>query len=63
MGVHWAWATVLGAFLIQFCGFGYTTSFGVYQDFYVRDYLSQSSPSANRRNADMTGHCQPVPAQ
>ncbi|KAF7354107.1 MFS general substrate transporter [Mycena venus] len=41
-----AWATVLGAFLIQFCGFGYTTSFGVYQDFYVRDYLSQSSSSA-----------------
>ncbi|KAJ7074834.1 major facilitator superfamily domain-containing protein [Mycena belliarum] len=41
-----AWATVLGAFLIQFCGFGYTTSFGVYQDFYVRDYLSHSSSSA-----------------
>ncbi|KAF7345821.1 MFS general substrate transporter [Mycena venus] len=33
-------------FLMQFCGFGYTTSFGVYQDFYVRDYLSQSSSSA-----------------
>ncbi|KAJ7458555.1 major facilitator superfamily domain-containing protein [Mycena latifolia] len=44
-GFH-AWATVFGAFLIQFCGFGYTTSFGVYQDFYVRDYLSQSSSSA-----------------
>ncbi|KAF7335576.1 MFS general substrate transporter [Mycena venus] len=41
-----AWATVVGAFLIQFCGFGYTNSFGVYQDFYVRDYLSQSSSSA-----------------
>ncbi|KAJ6616754.1 major facilitator superfamily domain-containing protein [Mycena sp. CBHHK59/15] len=41
-----AWATVFGAFLIQFCGFGYTTSFGVYQDFYVRDYLTQSSSSA-----------------
>ncbi|KAK7017171.1 MFS general substrate transporter [Favolaschia claudopus] len=41
-----AWATVVGAFLIQFCGFGYTTSFGVYQDFYVRDYLSHSSSSA-----------------
>ncbi|KAJ7664134.1 major facilitator superfamily domain-containing protein [Mycena rosella] len=35
-----------GVFLIQFCGFGYTTSFGVYQDFYVRDYLSYSSSSA-----------------
>ncbi|KAJ6521130.1 major facilitator superfamily domain-containing protein [Mycena capillaripes] len=41
-----AWATVLGAFLINFCGFGYTTSFGVYQDFYVREYLPQSSSSA-----------------
>ncbi|KAJ6451780.1 MFS general substrate transporter [Mycena sanguinolenta] len=41
-----AWATVAGAFLIQFCGFGYTTSFGVYQDFYTRDYLTQSSSSA-----------------
>ncbi|KAJ7159022.1 major facilitator superfamily domain-containing protein [Mycena crocata] len=41
-----AWATVAGAFLVQFCGFGYTTSFGVYQDFYTRDYLTQSSSSA-----------------
>ncbi|KAJ7288634.1 MFS general substrate transporter [Mycena rebaudengoi] len=41
-----AWCTVAGAFLIQFCGFGYTTSFGVYQDFYVREYLSDSSSSA-----------------
>ncbi|KAJ7816172.1 MFS general substrate transporter [Mycena leptocephala] len=41
-----AWATVAGAFLVQFCGFGYTTSFGVYQDFYTRDYLTRSSPSA-----------------
>ncbi|KAJ7842516.1 MFS general substrate transporter [Mycena leptocephala] len=45
-GGRQAWATVFGAFLIQFCGFGYTTSFGVYQDFYVRDYLSESSSSA-----------------
>ncbi|KAJ7508898.1 major facilitator superfamily domain-containing protein [Mycena galericulata] len=41
-----AWATVFGAFLVQFCGFGYTTSFGVFQDFYVRDYLTHSSSSA-----------------
>ncbi|KAJ6532508.1 major facilitator superfamily domain-containing protein, partial [Mycena capillaripes] len=34
-----AWATVFGAFLIQFCGFGPS-------DFYVRDYLSDSSSSA-----------------
>ncbi|KAJ7642393.1 major facilitator superfamily domain-containing protein [Mycena polygramma] len=45
-GGRQAWATVAGAFLVQFCGFGYTTSFGVYQDFYTRDYLSQSSSSA-----------------
>ncbi|KAJ6533336.1 major facilitator superfamily domain-containing protein [Mycena vulgaris] len=41
-----AWATVFGAFLIQFCGFGYTTSFGVYQDFYTRDYLAHFSSSS-----------------
>ncbi|KAJ7066197.1 major facilitator superfamily domain-containing protein [Mycena amicta] len=41
-----AWLTVLGAFLINFASLGYTTAFGVYQDFYVRDYLSQSSPSS-----------------
>ncbi|KAF7354301.1 MFS general substrate transporter [Mycena venus] len=41
-----AWATVVGAVLVQFCGFGYTTSFGVYQDFYTRDYLAQSSSSS-----------------
>ncbi|KAJ7049343.1 MFS general substrate transporter [Mycena amicta] len=43
-GFH-AWATVAGAFLIQFGGFGYSTSFGVYQDFYTRVYLSESAPS------------------
>ncbi|KAJ7062189.1 major facilitator superfamily domain-containing protein [Mycena amicta] len=41
-----AWATVLGSFLIMFCGFGYSSSFGVYQDFYVRTYMPHSSPSA-----------------
>jgi MFS family permease len=41
-----AWATVAGAVLVQFCGFGYTTSFGVYQDFYTRSYLTQSSSSS-----------------
>ncbi|KAJ7246927.1 MFS general substrate transporter [Mycena rebaudengoi] len=41
-----AWATVLGSFLIMFCGFGYVSSFGVYQDFYVRKYLLHSSASA-----------------
>ncbi|KAF7368731.1 MFS general substrate transporter [Mycena venus] len=41
-----AWATVAGSFLIMFCGFGYASSFGVYQDFYVRTYLVNSSSSA-----------------
>ncbi|KAJ7923441.1 major facilitator superfamily domain-containing protein [Mycena leptocephala] len=41
-----AWGTVAGAFLVQFCGFGYTNSFGVYQDFYTREYLTESSASA-----------------
>ncbi|THV06305.1 mycorrhiza-upregulated monocarboxylate permease [Dendrothele bispora CBS 962.96] len=40
-----AWLTVLGSFLVQFCGFGYTSSFGVYQDFYARHYLTSSSAS------------------
>ncbi|KIJ57087.1 hypothetical protein M422DRAFT_198467 [Sphaerobolus stellatus SS14] len=40
-----AWATVLGAFLVQFCGFGYTTSFGVFQDYYVRQHITNESPS------------------
>ncbi|KDR76845.1 hypothetical protein GALMADRAFT_139714 [Galerina marginata CBS 339.88] len=41
-----AWGTVLGAFLVQVCQFGYTSSFGVYQDFYVREYITNSTPSA-----------------
>ncbi|KAJ6473363.1 MFS general substrate transporter [Mycena vitilis] len=45
-GGRQAWCTVAGAFLVQFCGFGYISSFGVYQDFYTRDYLSKSSSSA-----------------
>ncbi|GJE93675.1 hypothetical protein PsYK624_098350 [Phanerochaete sordida] len=40
------WATVAGAFCVQFCGFGYTSSFGVYQDYYVRVYLPNESASA-----------------
>ncbi|KAG2070372.1 MFS general substrate transporter [Suillus decipiens] len=41
-----AWGTVLGAFLIQFCGPGYTSSFGVFQDFYTQTYLTNYTPSA-----------------
>ncbi|KAI8975830.1 major facilitator superfamily domain-containing protein [Trametes punicea] len=43
----WAgWSTVFGAFLLQMCGFGYTGSYGVYQDFYTRVYLSNQTSSA-----------------
>ncbi|KAJ3524793.1 hypothetical protein NMY22_g10853 [Coprinellus aureogranulatus] len=41
-----AWGTVLGGFFVQFCGFAYCTSFGVFQDYYTRIYLSEASPSA-----------------
>ncbi|KAG1745679.1 hypothetical protein EDB19DRAFT_1906195 [Suillus lakei] len=41
-----AWATAFGSFLVQFCGFGYINSFGVYQDFYTRIYLTNHPPSA-----------------
>ncbi|KAG1836288.1 major facilitator superfamily domain-containing protein [Suillus subalutaceus] len=41
-----AWSTALGAFLIQFCGAGFTTSYGVFQDFYARTYLTDYTPSA-----------------
>ncbi|KAG2093152.1 major facilitator superfamily domain-containing protein [Suillus discolor] len=40
-----AWATAFGGFLVQFCTYGYTISFGVYQDFYGRTYLTNQSPS------------------
>ncbi|KAF8657144.1 hypothetical protein AX14_007916, partial [Amanita brunnescens Koide BX004] len=34
-----AWMTLVGSFLFQFCAFGYTNAFGVYNDYYVRIYL------------------------
>lgn len=40
-----AWMTIVGAFLVQFATFGYTNAFGVYQDFYVREYLHKYTPS------------------
>ncbi|PIL29385.1 MFS general substrate transporter [Ganoderma sinense ZZ0214-1] len=40
-----AWLTIAGAWMIQFCTFGYLNAFGVYQDFYTRDFLSHESPS------------------
>ncbi|KAF9453380.1 MFS general substrate transporter [Macrolepiota fuliginosa MF-IS2] len=44
-GGYWAWSTVAGAWLVQFVNFGYVNAFGAYQDFYVREYLNQSTPS------------------
>ncbi|KAG1731650.1 major facilitator superfamily domain-containing protein [Suillus paluster] len=41
-----AWATAFGSFLVQFCGYGYLNSFGVYEDFYTRIYLTNQPPSA-----------------
>lgn len=32
--------------MIQFCGAGYTSSYGVFQDFYTQTYLTNSTPSA-----------------
>jgi MFS family permease len=40
-----AWSTVFGGFLVQFVCFGYISSYGVYQDFYVRHYLRNFSTS------------------
>ncbi|KAF7440118.1 hypothetical protein PC9H_000462 [Pleurotus ostreatus] len=39
-----AWLSVLGAILVQFCTFGYISSFGVYQG-YVATYLTAYSSS------------------
>ncbi|KAJ3511807.1 hypothetical protein NLJ89_g3884 [Agrocybe chaxingu] len=41
-----AWLTLFGAFLFQYVTFGYINAFGVYQDFYVRSYLTDYTPSA-----------------
>lgn len=41
-----AWSTAFGSFLILFCGWGYTTSFGVYEDFYTQHYLTNQTPYA-----------------
>ncbi|KAG1843901.1 major facilitator superfamily domain-containing protein [Suillus subluteus] len=41
-----AWRTVFGCFVMQFCAFGYISSFGVYQDYYTRIYLTNYPPSA-----------------
>ncbi|KAJ7103759.1 MFS general substrate transporter [Mycena epipterygia] len=41
-----AWTTIAGAWLVLFATFGYLYSFGVYEDFYALEYLSNHSPSS-----------------
>ncbi|KAI0047511.1 MFS general substrate transporter [Auriscalpium vulgare] len=41
-----AWMTLIGAYLVVFSASGYINSFGVYEDFYVREYLSSHSSSS-----------------
>ncbi|KAF8867447.1 major facilitator superfamily domain-containing protein [Mucidula mucida] len=38
-----AWMTLVGAFLAVFCSSGYVNVYGIYEDFFVREYLSESS--------------------
>ncbi|KAI9069729.1 MFS general substrate transporter [Trametes sanguinea] len=44
-GGNGAWLTVAGAWMIQFCTFGYLNAFGVYQDYYTLTLLPNASPS------------------
>ncbi|KAF8646652.1 hypothetical protein AX16_007150 [Volvariella volvacea WC 439] len=39
------WLSLAGSTLVQYCTFGYTNGYGVYQDYYVRHYLTNYSPS------------------
>nr|GAT56220.1 MFS general substrate transporter [Mycena chlorophos] len=41
-----AWSTVAGAWLVLFATFGFAFTFGVYEDYYVRIYLNEHSPSS-----------------
>lgn len=36
---------LIHSWLVQYTSFGYINSFGVYEDFYVREYLSSFTPS------------------
>ncbi|KAF4576230.1 hypothetical protein EYR36_001175 [Pleurotus pulmonarius] len=40
------WLTLLGVWIVQFVTFGYTNAYGVYNDFYVREYLSPKYASS-----------------
>ncbi|KAJ7203681.1 MFS general substrate transporter [Mycena haematopus] len=41
-----AWRTVVGAWLVLFGTFGYAYTFGVYEDYYVRVFLTNHTPSS-----------------
>ncbi|KAJ7716663.1 MFS general substrate transporter [Mycena maculata] len=41
-----AWRTIVGAWLVLLGTFGYVYTFGVYEDFYVQEYLADHSPSS-----------------
>ncbi|KAJ7191955.1 MFS general substrate transporter [Mycena pura] len=41
-----AWRTVFGAWLVMLSTFGYVFAFGVQEDFYVRVYLTNHTPSS-----------------
>ncbi|KAF8610236.1 MFS general substrate transporter [Ceratobasidium sp. AG-I] len=40
-----AWTTVAGAWLVLFCTFGYVNAFGVFEDYYLREYMTQKTSS------------------
>ncbi|KAJ3712190.1 major facilitator superfamily domain-containing protein [Lentinula raphanica] len=45
VGATKAWLTVLGCFCIQFCTVASVNSFGVFEDYYVSEFLPSSSAS------------------
>ncbi|KAJ7982933.1 major facilitator superfamily domain-containing protein [Mycena polygramma] len=44
-GAWRAWSTVIGTFVVQFYVVGVITAFGVFQDFYTREWLNNCSAS------------------
>ncbi|GLB42998.1 putative MFS general substrate transporter [Lyophyllum shimeji] len=40
-----AWMTIVGGWLVYFCGLGFFNSYGVFQDFYVRKFMTNKTPS------------------
>ncbi|KAJ6482133.1 major facilitator superfamily domain-containing protein [Mycena vitilis] len=40
-----AWAAVAGGFMLYVTGLGYFNAYGVYQDFYVREFMTEHSPA------------------